>query len=316
MKKFIISTILFIPLSIILYLFFLILWGDSVPKQIKTNLNYRIGSYGHMFTRLRELHDYQDIDILFLGSSHAYRSFDPRIFQHFGFETFNLGSSGQSPIQTEVLLNRYLDELNPKLIIFEVYPATFSTDGVESSLDIIANDVVGPDTIKLALKQNHLKIYNTLLYALYRDYFNNNSTYKEDIKKNTDTYINGGFVEKEISFNDEQNPIKLSKWIFNEEQFNSLKKITDLLKNKEINLILLQAPLTRIKYNSFTNNSEFDELIKQYGVYLNFNELIDLDDYTDFYDSHHLNQNGVEKFNQRVIDVLFTQEGSLKEIYK
>ena len=54
-------------------------------------------------------------------------------------KTFNLGSSSQTPIQTKMLLDEHLDRLNPKLVVFEVYPVVFQLEGVESALDFIAN---------------------------------------------------------------------------------------------------------------------------------------------------------------------------------
>ena len=90
-----------------------------------------------MLTRLNEVKNIKNIDILFLGSSHTYRGFDTRVFKKNGYNSFNLGSSSQSPIQTLTLTKRYLNQLNPKLIVYEVYPTTFTIDGIESSLDII-----------------------------------------------------------------------------------------------------------------------------------------------------------------------------------
>ena len=79
----------------------------------------------------------KNVDVLFLGSSHAYRGFDPRIFRKRGYSSFNLGSSAQTPSQTKVWLKRYLKHLNPKIVIYEVYPGTFSSDGIEASLDLV-----------------------------------------------------------------------------------------------------------------------------------------------------------------------------------
>ena len=45
--------------------------------------------------------------------------------------------------------------------------------------------------------------------------------------------------------------------------------------------------------------------MRSYGLqYYNFNEIIQLDDSLDFYDAHHLNQNGVNKFNAKLKEVL------------
>ncbi len=155
--------------------------GRLCTYFFEKNLNYRIGSYGHMFSRIKEIPNLKEIDILFLGSSHSYRGFDTRIFKKNNLNTFNLGSSGQTPLQTEILMKRYLKIIKPKLIIFEVYPNTFSIDGVESTLDIIANDEIDFEIIKLAFKQNNIKIYNTLLYGLYYDILNKKKILKRKL---------------------------------------------------------------------------------------------------------------------------------------
>jgi len=103
MKRFIHSLLLFIPCSIVIYILLIILWGDYAPRILEKNLNYKIGAGGHMYSRLQDIHRTSNIDILILGSSHAYRGYDPRIFNKHGFSMFNLGSSAQSPIQTKVL---------------------------------------------------------------------------------------------------------------------------------------------------------------------------------------------------------------------
>src|SRR3972149_6768649 len=47
---------------------------------------------------LAEFDRTQNYDLIFLGSSHCYRCFDPFVFQKFGLTTYNLGSSSQTPI--------------------------------------------------------------------------------------------------------------------------------------------------------------------------------------------------------------------------
>ncbi len=304
MKNFIKSILLFISFSIVVYLLLIIFWGNYIPGEYKKNLNYEIGSNGHMYSRLQNIKDVNNVDILFLGSSHAYRGFDPRIFNRYGLNTFNLGSSAQTPTQTEILLKRYLDEINPKLIIYEVYPATFLSDGVESSLDIIANDRNDFESIRMALTQNHIKVYNTLIYGFYRDIFRTNINYKEEIVKGDDTYIEGGFVEKKLQYF-EPTEFDEEAWYIKDQQLKAFEKALLLIKKRNIPCILVQAPITQAKYRSFSNNGEFDDIIEKYGAYYNFNELIELNDELHFYNSHHLNQNGVEIFNTELIEILF-----------
>lgn len=58
-------------------------------------------------------------------------------------------------------------------------------------------------------------------------------------------------------------------------------------------------------YNSYTNNNYVDSFMKSYGLpYYNFNELMQLDDSLDFNDAHQLNQNGVNKFNTKLNEIL------------
>lgn len=288
----------------VFYFAFILIWGFAVPpKYLESNSYYRPGSPGFMFSRLKEVKTVKDVDILFLGSSHAYRGFDTRFFTKKGYKSFNLGSLSQSPLQTKVLLDRYLAQLDPKTIIYEVYPFTFASDGVESSLDIIANDRNDKYSIKMSLEINNPKVYNTLAYALVRDFFNLNKDYKEPSHKGQDRYISGGFVEKDLTFyKKEKHPVQ--KWNFNSEQFAALEDIDSILEAKNIKVFYVYAPITPSLYNSYSNNAEFDSIIQNFGIYYNFNEILTLDDSLNFYDTHHLNQNGVQLFNKSLLDII------------
>lgn len=291
----------------ILYPLMVIGWGDYAPDILKKNLNYPLGSSGHMYSRIQNIKELKDVDILFLGSSHAYRGFDPRIFKRYGLNTFNLGSSAQSHLQTEILLKRHLDEIHPKLIIYEVYPGTFSSDGVESSLDIIANDKNDFESIRMAFTQNHIKVYNALIYGFYRDLFKKNVGYKEESIQGDDTYIQGGFVEKKLQYFE---PMAFDEngWNLTSRQYIFFERVLLLIKERNIPVILVQAPITSSMRRAFLNNDEFDKKMESYGVYYNFNNLINLDDKLHFYNAHHLNQNGVEIFNTKLIEILAQEE--------
>jgi len=303
MKSFIYTILKFTGLLIIAYLLLIIFWGSFAPMRFKKNLNYNLGGYGHMFTRLNEIKDAKNVDILLLGSSHAYRGFDPRIFKEIDLTIFNAGSSSQSPIHSELLLKRYLNNLNPKLIIIEVYPGTFGSDGVEASLDFIANDKNDLLSFQLIIAQNHLKLYNTFIYALFRDFTGLNNNYEEDPIKKYDTYIKGGYVMKQKEYYKHRKH-EPRAWEFRDDQFKALERIIKLTEEQQIELIFIQAPITESLYSAHTNNKEFDELMQNYGTYYNFNNLMTLDDSLHFYDAHHLNQHGVELFNSKVLEVL------------
>lgn len=303
MKRFLVHVALFIPFALLFYIPALFIWGNFTPSVVKSNLNYKIGSIGHMFSRLQEVQSVHDINLLFLGSSHSYRGFDPRIFAKAGYTTFNLGSSAQTPIQTTVLVNRYLASINPELIVYEVYPETFMFDGVESSLDLIANDRNDLFSLNMALELNHLKTYNVLIYGALRDYFNLNESFKEPIKKRNDLYISGGYVEsKDRHFSSqvfEKKKIEMRQY-----QLQSFSDLIKNIKSQNRDVILVYAPISPSMYSSYTNNSYFDSLMTNYSEYYNFNELITLNDSLHFSDAHHLNQSGVDIFDQKLIETL------------
>lgn len=276
MKYFLKSILAFSAFLVVTYSMLIFLWGNFAPQGLKPNLNYRIGSYGHMFSRLQELKTIGEVDLLFLGSSHAYRGFDPRVFKKElskNIEGFNLGSSGQTPIQTEVLLARYLNKLNPKTVIYEVYPGTFSSDGVESSLDIISNDINDLNSVKMAMSINHIKTWNTLIFGFFQDLFDLNSKFIEPKQKGKDKYVSGGYVEKEVShFNDLKYKKKL--WRFNQSQFDAFEKCLSVIRKKNIRMIFVYAPITTALYNSYANNNTFDNMMLRYGEYYNLASFI------------------------------------------
>ena len=80
MKTFVLKILIFIFFTCLFYFINLIFFGDFINTSFKSNLIYFLGGYGHTHSRLAEVKTYKDVDILFLGSSHAYRGFDTRIF--------------------------------------------------------------------------------------------------------------------------------------------------------------------------------------------------------------------------------------------
>lgn len=300
MKYFVKYSIAFLGFSILIYFILIFIWGSVMPIWLNSNLIYKQRG-GHLYSRLSELNKYQNVDVLFLGSSHSYRGFDTRIFKQRGIHSFNLGSSSQTPVQSLLLLKKYIDNLQPKQIIFEVCPQSLSSDGIESALDIISNDKIDFQTIKMAIKLNHIKVYNTLIYSSIRQLLNLDKDFVEAQRIGKDTYISGGYVQRDNIQFEYKSPLEKS---INPEQMMAFKELVNWVKSKDIELILVQAPVTTIEYNSYDDNISFDKLMQDYSRYYNFNALITLEDSLHFYDPHHLNQLGVETFNSDLIDLL------------
>ena len=300
MKSFIKHSIAFLGFSSLIYLILIFVWGSVMPIWLNSNLIFKQRG-GHLHSRLSEVNKYQNVDILFLGSSHAYRGFNTRIFIESGIHSFNLGSSSQAPVQSLLLLKKYIDNLQPKKIIFEVCPQSLSSDGIESALDIISNDKIDFQTIKMAIDLNHIKVYNTLIYSSIRQLLKLDKDFVEAQNIGKDTYISGGYVQRDDVQFEYQSPLEKN---IKPEQMADFKELVSWVKSQDIELILVQAPVTTSEYDSYVDNTGFDKLMQDYSSYYNFNTLIILDDSLHFYDPHHLNQLGVETFNAELIDLL------------
>lgn len=338
MKKFIQSICIFLFSAIIFYMVALMIWGSLLPNEFNKNLNYRIGASGFTYTRLHEVDAYSNVNVLFLGSSHAYRGFDPRVFLEHGYTSFNLGTSSQTPLQTEMLLNKYLTDLNPSIVVYEVYPYTFSSDGVESSVDMIANSSIDGNTMLMAIKVNNIKTYNTLLYAYIKRLFKKEKPLQEKMAivdttenvKDYTTYIPGGFMEKrrETLTNDsiknsassqhrsekgiltdiEIIQTKAGNWNPAKKQLVVFEQILETLKAKNIRVILVQAPINSKYYSMIKCNKEIDAYFSSKGEYYNFNELLSFDNELEFADYDHMNQTGVRKMNEALIQKAFIKK--------
>ena len=310
-SRFIKNIILFLSYATLCYALFVIAWTYFVPFNfLKKNAIYLLGAKGFTFSRMVEAKSIENVDILFLGSSHAYRSFDPRIYSENDIKSFNLGSPSQSPIQTKLLVQNFIDRLNPKLVIYEVYPATFQSDGLESALDIIANSEDLSNGFEMVIAVNHIKVYNALIIDSFREILDLNEGFVEETKNNYDVYVKGGFVETTLTQN--VSPIteaikqkwKSKSWEVKKQQWRAFKETLEILRQHQVEVMLVQTPVTSEAYELYINNDEMDSLFRQEAKYYNFNNSIELNDSLDFADYHHLNQRGVNKLNVELLNMI------------
>lgn len=304
MRLFIKNLLLFFLLFLFLFPLYSYIWEFKISKIFPS---VSIGRYiddssDYMKLRTQEVQKTQNVDILFLGSSHTYRGFDPRIFKTYGMDSFNLGSSSQSPLQTEVLLKRYYRDLNPKMVIFEIYPGVFEGDGVEASLVLLSSDKIDFPAFWMTLITNNRIAYSSLLKAFFNNNLAQTKTILSPTKYRTHNYVSGGYVERDQLYFYKPEPIDRSTWTYNKSQWKAFERCLKIIKSNDAQVVLVYAPITKALYDSKTNNEEFLERMRVYGypVY-DFNTKINLDDTLHFYDSHHLNQDGVKLFNRAIL---------------
>ncbi|MGE4289197.1 MAG: hypothetical protein AB7E36_10930 [Salinivirgaceae bacterium] len=308
MLKFLKNTALFtlsLPLFIV---FFTILWGLLAPSFLTDNLNYKLGADSFFYNRIREANQNQDIDVLVLGASQAYRGFDPRVFSEQGISLFNLGSSNQTQVQTEALVNTYLSKLNPKVVLFVVNPESFSMDGIESSIDLLCNGPFTKQTVAMVFKVNSLKTYFTFIYAGFRQLFRLDKNFSHPTQIGESKYVPGGYVERNSKAFVPKNQQHFIEWKPRVFQQKAFEQTLQTLKTSGVEIILIQAPLEFEFTNKITNLNWYHNYFTTHGVpYLNYTNFFPHNrEY--FYDEFHLNQKGVEAFNTDIIQRVKLQE--------
>lgn len=271
------------------------------------NIAWQPSSRGHLYTRLKDLDTISSVDVLVLGSSHAYRSFDPRIFAGRGVRAFVLASSAQTPIQTLRLVRKYIYKLRPKVVIYEIYPRLFGSDGLESTVDFLSNDTIDLPLFLMSLRLKNTLSMNTLLYAYLRtNLLGLNHPEESKIKiysdSTSDKYITGGFVTSTVVNNGQES----EKFNINirKDQIEAFNGVVDILQQAGSRVVFVRAPVTSDHFNHLKRATNGDVNLPKSALYFDFSHLDFLNDTLNFSDSHHLNQSGVEIFNPILLDSL------------
>lgn len=298
MKQFVRHIILFVPLALLFTLLLICLLGGT--KGLR-NVTYHLGHEDHLYTKVHECLETQDVDVLFFGSSHAYRTFDPRVFAAHGVRIFNMGSSMQTPLQTEVLIRNYLDTIKPRLVVLEVHPDVMSHDGVEPAIYQVCNVPPTWDMVPMALRTCNMRVAATTVYAMMHNSISSEfKHFVEPVDTAKDHYVAGGYVERDMECYSPV-PHACKAIVPRELQLKALHRCTELLKQRGVPYILLEVPDTEVLLSSYTNISYFKDVIRSYGKYY-FIDMESLDDSLHFFNEDHLNQRGVELYNAYLCD--------------
>lgn len=268
------------------------------------------GTSSHQWTRQAEADTTKNIDILILGSSLA-QSIDVRPFQKLNLRAFNLGSGSQTPIQTNYFLQRHLDSFNPKLILWDVNPSTFSNLGLESTIDLIANSQDGKGMLPLLIRTgSELGWASFVKRSILRPFEAKDMVMP--LRTDISQYYYGGYMEALL----EAPEIPMEA----DETYSPLLEIQDqifrkdlkLLQGKNIPVILIYSPKSKSFIQNFKNQENwftyFNTLVEEELAmkFLNLNEVFIADSLnrTYFYDLGHLTQKGAKAYNQILLDSL------------
>ncbi len=318
----------FIRFSVILICLYLIgnllfsLVGIGYKTIMKTATRNPVtpGEFGFSKARFRDVNNYRNVDVVFVGSSHCYRTYDPRIYAKHGISSFNLGTTGQTPLNSYFLLERYFDRLRPKLVIFDLNYRVINRDGLESFYDISINSSYSPEIMKMALAIKSPHAINGAISKWLLSLTGLEKQYPQQ-PLTGERYIPGGYVEftnlekkrpKKQRERDifEINPEKKLIITPNKTQLEYIRKVVEFVARKGAKIVLITKPEPpenlRIVSNYREIHAAFNKIATNAGVeYIDFNEIpLPLDSYRHFYDMEYLNSEGVKIFNPILIELL------------
>jgi hypothetical protein len=290
----------FVGLFLVAYSLLLVVIGRNMNLSFGSQFYYPEGGAGHSQLRFQEATSQRNIDLLFIGSSHAYRNYDPRIFKQAKPKAFNLGSTAQTPIQTLQILENLGEHLSPKYLIIDFFLPLFYNEGIESSIDLLANT----NFYSVHLNEHEdMKWYNALLYrAMSKNILHLKSkTCSETI--GTDQYIQGGYVESHQTFNPKhETPKPSGHW--NTKQIQAFAKVIQWANDRSIKWMVVQSPMMNVQaavsYQSLPKEIQAlipeDQFINGQPSVLGVKEF--------FIDEDHLNPKGVTAFDLWLLDTL------------
>lgn len=252
--------------------------------------------------------DKNSIDILYLGSSHAYSSFNPYLIADETSLNGYVFATQQQPIWiTYYYLKEALKYQKPKYVVLEVHMAIVqNTDYAEEQVNRDAIDKMKMsknkiDAINISVEEEKLSYYlNIIKY---------HSRYKElnwvDFKTVFLNYSidNKGYTslpEKDYTFEYDNNIVTEDTLKISDKNEIYLNKIIELAKDNNIQIIFVKTPAkyTEEEYKKLNHiNSIADENKVLFINYIkNINDL-ELVFENDFYDEGHLNGKGSDKLS-------------------
>jgi len=270
----------------------------SKPSVFITN-DYYSWKGGSTYAKFAEFDEHILYDVIFLGSSRAYRGYSPFVLRDFGYKSFNLGTPAQSVKNSYFITKHYLNSSNCKLLLLDVYALNFINEGIESSSDLIENISKPEAAIDLGINTDALRSLNIMALRLF--------TQKDSCYYTSEDYIGLGYSCRNDKIPSEQ----ISKTVYastirepysvSQIQLEYLDKLIRLTQEKDIKLVVVYSPVS-ILYKKYMHQPFLDKIkpiLNRHNVaFYDFSHCDSLTTYQHFYDMSHLNQSGVEIFNR------------------
>lgn len=279
------------------------------------------------------------LDMVFIGSSHSYCTFDPENFdEKLGILSHQMGTPLQHPDTSLFVLKEILNTQKPKVVVLELYwdvlDDTFEMKQANSFFEVLQNDSLKKQYINSVFPLGEKVKYKILPIRYQQDFFayEGNELQKKmeqkfgvEKKLSTETisgieeYRSKGYVYCDITLPkseyDETNQFKGfdgSEWKIDKTQKKYLDEFVSLCNQNQIELVLVTAPVANVSMEKMENYSFVHNAVEEFSkennlAYIDYNivngeeKLLQNED---FRDDAHLNDKGVKIVNKHFVQWL------------
>jgi len=326
MKKFILK------ISFYALLLFGINW--VVGQHLKTYETEDLKDAGLFFSQMRWEEYYKmdnNLDVLILGSSHAFRSYDPSIIEEeLGMPNtvFNFGSAAQTPVTSYFVLEEVLSKHQPKAVILDVYVMTFTSDyqldngryNYSPMQDGVAKSTFLKEGFSLK-EQAYLLAFPSYVYRNYLKNKLNKQLGKPYIPNNRGVYAKRGFAYnrdtlalEKLRFDNQFSKFKIKPDQITKQNIAYTQRIIERCQAANIPIILVSSAMPIASVEHIENYGEITDFFAEKAAtfkvsYLdyNVNRIGELKDEFHYFDDDHMNLAGAQLFSKSIAQYLKIQ---------
>ncbi len=276
------------------------------------------------------------LDMVFLGSSHAYCTFDPEIIDKgLNLNSFQMGTPLQHPDTSYYELKEILKTQHPEYVVMEVYwdvlDDKFDLQQANSFFEVLKSEDIKNEYIKDVFPLADKVKYYLLPIRYQQSYFAYEGSQMEkeieskygvtkkqgEVQQGEEYYRSKGYVySNQLMISTEYDTTNQFRnfdgrdFEINSTQRKYIEKIVELCKNEDIQLVFVTAPVANVSMDYIKNydlvHNAVAAMAAQNGVpYIDYNienEKRNMLTNENFRDDAHLNHSGVE-----IVDYDFIQ---------
>ncbi len=277
----------------------------SILRQVTGN---PVKKGGDTFLRFYEAeNNTKPVDIMVIGSSRAFRAFDPTIFEKHGLNIQIIASSSQTALNTYYLTRKYLSKLKPKMVIFDIHLGLLNNNGLESFFDLCTNTPISPELYEMALAIDQPNTYTAIQASLINQL--DTPIYQGFEFKAPKGYRKGflsSFVtDTTLTINPIDTAMEKRKLYPQElKNIGFVEKTIQFILDQNVQLVLTRQPV--LAPETFNSQRRIRRIAMDHNLkYIDLNRYIDrFDPKHDFYNRTHINSHGAVLVSEIVIEEL------------